>query len=156
MQALGVNVRVALIGGGPVKGTGAVTIELNLVGPHVRVEGLEVIFIDETVLCAERVSPWVSNFPGSTQTASATRIPVVQAKAHIPHDRRLPTYNALGETSGITLTSAGLYGQTVRKQMAPAPAKPSRMKMPTMRLFHRVFFMAGSASHGFSYSPRRR
>lgn len=54
------------------------------------------------------------------------------------------------------LTSPPRYGHTMRKQIAPAPAKPARMKKLTMKLFHRIRFMAGSASQGFSYSPRRR
>lgn len=50
VEAVLVDVRVALVVGGPVEAAGAVAVELDLVGPDVLVELLEVIVVDEAVL----------------------------------------------------------------------------------------------------------
>lgn len=50
VQTLVVDVCVALIGGGPVKRAGSVAVELDFVRPNVRVEGLEIVLVNETVL----------------------------------------------------------------------------------------------------------
>lgn len=50
VQAFLVDVRVALVGRRPVKGTGAKPVELHLVRPNILVERLEVVFVDEAVV----------------------------------------------------------------------------------------------------------
>jgi hypothetical protein len=50
MQTLGVDVAVLLVGCSPIEVVVAEAIDLNLMGPYVGVESLEVVFVDETEL----------------------------------------------------------------------------------------------------------
>lgn len=71
METLNIDVAVLLVGGGPVEGVVAETINLDFVGPNIGVECFEVILVDQAKLrccqyeikclkvCDLLTSPWM-------------------------------------------------------------------------------------------------